>query len=97
MKSLTFCAAALTLSLLTASASAFTWGVGGHKIYAPDSERDFSILEARGLTTYRFDILLTDDRPDMADQVRKLIPVAKVHHVTLHPAFNLDFADADAI
>jgi hypothetical protein len=88
-------AAALAISLNACVASAFTWGVSGHKIDGGSIQRDFEILEARGLTTYRFDVALKADRPEDADRlidsVQTLVAVAKAHRVTLHPILKVPF------
>jgi len=80
-----------TLFWAASSAFAFTWGVVGHKMSGRGIEEDFEILEARGLTTYRFDVALKADRPDEATRLQKLLALADAHHVILHPILKVPF------
>jgi len=91
---------ALMILLSAFPASAFTWGVVGHKVWNHavwnDPEAEFATLERYGLKTYRFDMPLIDTQPQAADTLQKLITLAQTHHITLHPILYVPFTWDDA-
>jgi hypothetical protein len=56
----------------------------------------FATMAQRGLTTYRFDVPLTKDKPNAIADVRKLLALAKPKGITLHPILYVPFTWGDA-
>jgi hypothetical protein len=86
----------------TASPSAakpWSWGVGGHPLSGGvwgDPATQMTTMAQRGLTTYRFDVPLTKDKPNAIADVRKLLALAKPKGITLHPILYVPFTWGDA-
>ena len=90
---------ALLLWLSAAPAFAFTYGVCGHQLYGGPvwsaHETQFATLNQRNLTTYRFDVPLSDDKLDAPEALQSLAALADQHHITLHPVLAVPFTWGD--
>jgi hypothetical protein len=92
-------AVVLTIGASSATAGALIWGACGHPQKGglwSDPETQLATLEQRGLSTYRFDVNLTTNHPEAADELRNLIGLARKHHITLHPILYVPFTWGDA-
>ncbi|MGB9153069.1 MAG: hypothetical protein WCD70_08290, partial [Alphaproteobacteria bacterium] len=92
----------LTLFLTTplpAQAGEILWGVNGHPIYSPvfaDYEKQFEVMHQNHLTTYRFDVPLSEDSEAKSiTQTRALITVAKKWGIILRPVLLVPFTWGD--
>jgi hypothetical protein len=77
----------------------WTWGVGGHPLSGGvwnDPATQMATMAQRGLSTYRFDVPLTKDKPNAMADVRKLLALAKLKGITLHPILYVPFTWGDA-
>jgi len=86
---------------MPAMAHSLTWGVCAHPLGKKepwnDPETEIATLARYGLTTYRFDIPLTDDRSDAVAEVEKLVQLADKYHITLHPILYVPFTYGDNV
>jgi hypothetical protein len=81
------------------AATPWTWGVGGHPLSGgvwSDPATQMATMAQRGLTTYRFDVPLTKDKPNAVADLRKLLTLAKPKGITLHPILYVPFTWGDA-
>jgi hypothetical protein len=77
----------------------WTWGVGGHLLSGGlwgDPATQMATMAERGLTTYRFDVPLTKDKPNAVADLGKLLSLAKSKGITLHPILYVPFTWGDA-
>jgi hypothetical protein len=80
-------------------AKRWTWGVGGHPLSGGlwgDPGTQMATMAQRGLTTYRFDVPLTKEKPNAVADLRKLLALAKPKGITLHPILYVPFTWGDA-
>jgi len=84
------------LMTLPAAAVVPAWGAGGHPTRPTDWNSIFQVLQARGITQYRVDALLTNDTdPYEIQMYQTMVSSAKAHGVTLKPILFTAFAFGD--
>lgn len=105
LRTIQYLAAILTIPLASVfgpaayAASPIQWGVNGHPIHNPvfaDYDKQFEVMTQNHLTTYRFDVTLTEDGFSQAvAKTRQLVKAAKKWGVTLRPVLQVAFCWGD--
>jgi hypothetical protein len=88
-----------SVCMSTVMAAPLVWGAGGHPLSGGlwgDAATQINTLAQRGLKTYRFDVPLTNDKPNAVADLRQLLALAKPHGITLHPILYVPFTWGDA-
>jgi hypothetical protein len=61
-----------------------------------DPQGQIATLQERGLQTYPFPVVLSDNHTSAIADLQQLVDLAAAHHVTLHPTLIVPFTYGDA-